>query len=74
MLVNCVKLWYNDENRVQKPCFANPCGARFDIGGALTVAKKENLPVNVDLDTEQGSNIIYANEVVAIIAESQPAR
>ncbi len=32
------------------------------------MAKKENLPVNVDLDTEQGSNIIYANEVVAIIA------
>lgn len=32
------------------------------------MAKKENLPVNVDLDTEQSSNIIYANEVVAIIA------
>ena len=30
--------------------------------------KKDNLPVNVDVDTEQGSSITYANEVVAIIA------
>ena len=30
--------------------------------------KKYNLPVNVDVDTEQGSSITYANEVVAIIA------
>ena len=30
--------------------------------------KKDNLPVNVDVDTEQGSSITYANEVAAIIA------
>ena len=30
--------------------------------------KKDNLPVNVDVDTDQGSSITYANEVVAIIA------
>ena len=30
--------------------------------------KKDNLPVNVDVDTEQGSSITYANEVVAVIA------
>ena len=30
--------------------------------------KKDNLPVNVDVDTEQGSSITYAKEVVAIIA------
>lgn len=30
--------------------------------------KKDNLPVNVEMDMEQGSNITYANEVVAIIA------
>ena len=33
------------------------------------MAKKDSLPVNVDLnDMEPGSNITYANEVVAIIA------
>lgn len=32
------------------------------------MAKKDNLPANVDVDMEQGSNITYANEVVAIIA------
>ncbi len=33
------------------------------------MAKKENLPLNIDLnDMEPGSNIIYSNEVVAIIA------
>lgn len=32
------------------------------------MAKKDNLPANVDMDMEQGSNITYANEVVAIIA------
>ncbi len=33
------------------------------------MAKKESLPLNVDLtDVEAGSNITYANEVVAIIA------
>lgn len=31
-------------------------------------SKKDNLPVNVDMDTEQSSSIIYANEVVASIA------
>lgn len=36
--------------------------------------KKDNLPVNVDVDTEQGSSITYANEVVAIIAGAPPAR
>ena len=30
--------------------------------------KKDNLPVNVDVDTDQGSSITYANEVVAVIA------
>ena len=30
--------------------------------------KKDNLPVNVDMDTEQGSSITCANEVFAIIA------
>lgn len=33
------------------------------------MAKKENLPMNIDLnDQEPGSNIIYSNEVVTIIA------
>lgn len=33
------------------------------------MAKKDNLPMNIDLnDMEPGSNITYANEVVAIIA------
>ncbi len=33
------------------------------------MAKKETLPMNVDLnDQEPGSNIIYSNEVVSIIA------
>ncbi len=33
------------------------------------MAKKENLPMNIDLnDQEPGSNIIYSNEVVSIIA------
>lgn len=31
-------------------------------------SKKENLPLTVDNDTEQGSSITYANEVVATIA------
>lgn len=31
-------------------------------------SKKDNLPLNVDNDTEQTSSITYANEVVAIIA------
>ncbi|MBQ8313838.1 MAG: Asp23/Gls24 family envelope stress response protein [Clostridia bacterium] len=31
-------------------------------------SKKDNLPLTVDMDTEQTSNIIYANEVVASIA------
>ena len=26
--------------------------------------KKDNLPVNVDVDTEQGSSITYANEEI----------
>ena len=30
--------------------------------------KKDNLPLTVDPETEQGSSITYANEVVAIIA------
>ena len=33
------------------------------------MAKKENLPMNIDLsDQEPGSNIVYSNEVVSIIA------
>ena len=33
------------------------------------MAKKDNLPLNIDLtDMEPGSNIVYSNEVVAIIA------
>ena len=33
------------------------------------MAKKETLPMNIDLnDTEPGSNIVYSNEVVSIIA------
>ncbi len=33
------------------------------------MAKKENLPLNIDLtDMEPGSNITYSNEVVTIIA------
>ena len=33
------------------------------------MAKKENLPMNIDLDDlEPGSNIVYSNEVVSIIA------
>lgn len=36
--------------------------------------KKDNLPVNVDVDTEQGSSITYANEVVAIIGGVAAAR
>ncbi|MBE5803436.1 MAG: Asp23/Gls24 family envelope stress response protein [Clostridiales bacterium] len=31
-------------------------------------SKKDNLPLTVEMDTEQSSNIIYANEVVASIA------
>lgn len=31
-------------------------------------SKKDNLPLTVEMDTEQTSNIIYANEVVASIA------
>ena len=31
-------------------------------------SKKDNLPQTVEMDTEQTSNIIYANEVVASIA------
>ena len=31
-------------------------------------AKKENLPVNVDVDLQEGGTITYANEVIAIIA------
>ena len=31
-------------------------------------SKKDNLPLNVDNDTEQTSSITYANEVVSIIA------
>lgn len=35
----------------------------------FSMAKKETLPMNVDLnDEEPGSNIIYSNEVVSIIA------
>ncbi len=33
------------------------------------MAKKDNLPMNIDLnDMEPGSNIVYSNEVVSIIA------
>ena len=33
------------------------------------MAKKDNLPMNIDLnDVEPGSNIVYSNEVVSIIA------
>ena len=33
------------------------------------MAKKDNLPMNIDLnDLEPGSNIVYSNEVVSIIA------
>lgn len=32
------------------------------------MAKKDNLPLAVDTDTEPGSNIVYANEVIATIA------
>ena len=31
-------------------------------------SKKENLPVNADVDLENGGTIKYANEVIAIIA------
>ena len=31
-------------------------------------SKKDNLPVNVDVDLENGGTIRYANEVIAIIA------
>ena len=32
------------------------------------MAKKDNLPLTVDMDTEQSSSVTYSNEVVAIIA------
>jgi uncharacterized alkaline shock family protein YloU len=31
-------------------------------------AKKDNLPINIDVDLENGGTITYANEVIAIIA------
>ena len=49
----------------EKICYTvkEPKEVRTDMAN-----KKDNLPLTVDPETEQGSSITYANEVVAIIA------